>query len=366
MQKCYLCGTEITNENKSIEHIILNSIGGRLKSSKLICKSCNSKFGNTFDSELAKQLEFFANYLDIKREEGEVQDVEMVRESTGEKYRVNSKGIPKLAKPTVQKIDNGTTTEIKIKARNIKELKQILEGYKRKNPSLNIEELLKNAHPVKEHISEPLQMTLTVGGEESMPAILKMAINYYIEKTNDTVSLQDAISDLKNNSTKRVEPILMSNSLFERNKYEITHSIFLNGSSKEKKLYAVIEFYSVIQFIIKLSDHYVGSDIQDLYVYDVLERKELKKELSYIPSYDFIFSFDFTTSQRDYRILKNKMERFMQIGAKRKNDSFISEAIEKTLNNTFKKLPKGHLITEEDTNKFVDELMRNITPLFIK
>ena len=58
MIKCYLCGTEITEENKTVEHIVLNSIGGRLKSSKLICKNCNSKFGNTFDACLSKQLEF--------------------------------------------------------------------------------------------------------------------------------------------------------------------------------------------------------------------------------------------------------------------------------------------------------------------
>ena len=96
MNKCYLCGKDITEENKTVEHILLNSIGGRLKSSTLICKDCNSTFGNTFDSSLSKQLEFFANFLDIKRERGVVQEVEMTKESTGEKYKVTSKGIPIL------------------------------------------------------------------------------------------------------------------------------------------------------------------------------------------------------------------------------------------------------------------------------
>ena len=56
----------------------------------------------------------------------------------------------------------------------------------------------------------------------------------------------------------------------------------------------------------------------------------------------------------------------MKIGVKRQKDNLISDVIEKTMNATFKKLPKGHLITEEDTNQFVDELMKNITPLFIR
>jgi hypothetical protein len=84
MSTCYLCKNEITEQNITIEHIILNSMGGRLKSSNLICKECNSKFGDSFDAKLSKQFEFFANILDIKRERGKVQDVIMIRESTGE------------------------------------------------------------------------------------------------------------------------------------------------------------------------------------------------------------------------------------------------------------------------------------------
>ncbi|MEE0999940.1 MAG: HNH endonuclease [Treponemataceae bacterium] len=131
MNKCYLCGKEITEENKTVEHILLNSIGGRLKSSTLICKDCNSTFGNTFDSSLSKQLEFFANFLDIKRERGVVQEVEMAKESTGEKYKVTSKGIPIPSKPIVEEIITDSKTEIRIKARSKKELVGILAGFKK-------------------------------------------------------------------------------------------------------------------------------------------------------------------------------------------------------------------------------------------
>ncbi|MEE0999115.1 MAG: hypothetical protein UIH41_05600 [Treponemataceae bacterium] len=64
--------------------------------------------------------------------------------------------------------------------------------------------------------------------------------------------------------------------------------------------------------------------------------------------------------------MKNKMEHVMSIGAKRKSDYYISEAIEKVMDATLKQLPEGHLITEEDTNQLVDEIMKNITPLFIR
>jgi len=145
MNKCYLCNKEITEQNTTIEHIILNFMSGRLKSSNLICKDCNSKFGDSFDAKLSKQFDFFANILDIKRERGKVQDVVMTRESTGEKYKVTPDGKSIINKPTIErkKIENGE--KIYIQARNIDELKNILEGFKKKNQAINTDECLKKA-----------------------------------------------------------------------------------------------------------------------------------------------------------------------------------------------------------------------------
>lgn len=363
MDKCYLCETEINDKNKTIEHIVLNSIGGRLKSSKLICKNCNSKFGNTIYSNLSKQLEFFANCLDIKRERGVVQEIEMLRETTGEKYKVNSKGIPKPSKPIVKEITKGSTTEIEIKARSKKELAGILKGLKgKKYPNINVEQFIEKAEIVRERISEPLKITLTIGGKESMPEILKMAINFYVEETEDIESIRNAIEDLKRNSADKVEPIILNEPLFTLNDDEITHSIFINGSSKEKKLYVIIELYSVVQFIVKLSDNYNGDNIQDLYIYDVLKNLEISREILSVPSFDFIFGFKYALSEPDFSIMQRKIEHVVKIGLKRKNKLYISEAIKKSFASTWEKLPKGHLITEEDIDQLLDELEKNIYP----
>jgi hypothetical protein len=39
--KCYTCGVEITDENRSEEHVINNALGGHLTSDDLLCKPCN-------------------------------------------------------------------------------------------------------------------------------------------------------------------------------------------------------------------------------------------------------------------------------------------------------------------------------------
>lgn len=75
MTTCYLCDEFLTAaaDNISKEHIILNAIGGHLKSKELLCKTCNSKFGEDADSELANQLLFLSSYLQVKRDSGENQ-----------------------------------------------------------------------------------------------------------------------------------------------------------------------------------------------------------------------------------------------------------------------------------------------------
>ena len=78
--KCFMCGDELTEENSSDEHILLNALGGHIHSKKLICKNCNSALGSTSDDELAKELNFFASFLDVPRQRGKNQIIKTLDE----------------------------------------------------------------------------------------------------------------------------------------------------------------------------------------------------------------------------------------------------------------------------------------------
>lgn len=111
MKECYICCEELTKDNDSVEHIIPNAIGGKLKSKELICKKCNSKLGRSTDNELAKQLEFFTNFLNINRERGKPNDIIFTEKGTNKEYRRKANG------EFIQK--------------NKVEVKEIIEGNKR-------------------------------------------------------------------------------------------------------------------------------------------------------------------------------------------------------------------------------------------
>ena len=97
MKKCYICGEELTKENASVEHIIPNAIGGKLKSKELICKKCNSKLGHSMDKELAEQLDFFSNFLNINRDRGKPNNIIFIEKETNMEYirKANGNFLPK-------------------------------------------------------------------------------------------------------------------------------------------------------------------------------------------------------------------------------------------------------------------------------
>ena len=68
MNNCYLCKQVFSKENESLEHIIPNSIGGRLKSKKLLCKKCNSKLGTEYDSEVSKMFNASMIIFGVKKD----------------------------------------------------------------------------------------------------------------------------------------------------------------------------------------------------------------------------------------------------------------------------------------------------------
>ena len=141
MSKCYLCGMLLSESNRSLEHIIPNAIGGHLKSKDLICKNCNSNTGQKIDAEISKQLNFFANMLNIERDRGKPQAFKIKDGETGELYRCLPGGVPSRIEPKVIKKND----QIIIKAPDTKIAKQLLNKYIGQNLSLDIDQIINNA-----------------------------------------------------------------------------------------------------------------------------------------------------------------------------------------------------------------------------
>ena len=64
----FRCGSRITEDTSTKEHVVPNAIGGRKRVTGFICNSCNNKTGAVWDAELARQLNPLGLLLGIRRQ----------------------------------------------------------------------------------------------------------------------------------------------------------------------------------------------------------------------------------------------------------------------------------------------------------
>lgn len=275
MKKCYICCEELTKDNDSVEHIIPNAIGGKLKSKELICKKCNSKLGYSMDNELAEQLEFFCNFLNIDRERGKPNDIIFIENETNREYI--RKAIGKvLPKDSFKKYscNNKLIFEISSTDKNfiLKKIEEISKKYNIVNKDIE------NDLKYTKHNLNEMHTSLTFGGENIKLALYKIAINFFIYSGGDEKYIKHLINCLLQNNANNTNGYSKQISIKNTDNIKensIPHIIYIEGNSKEHILYAYIEFFGTVQFLVLLNDNYDGVDIKYTYYYDFISKSEI-------------------------------------------------------------------------------------------
>ena len=139
--KCVICQSAFTAANNSEEHIIPNAIGGRRKTRGFICRGCNSTSGDSWDAEVARQLQPLSLLFSISRERGTPPPLKIVT-SEGEAITISSDGLS-LTSPKFTEREAGEGKKIyHVTARTRDEARKIVEGLKRKHPEIGVNQLM--------------------------------------------------------------------------------------------------------------------------------------------------------------------------------------------------------------------------------
>jgi len=363
VEKCYLCGGTLTKNNASVEHIIPNALGGHLKSNALICKNCNNKYGDKYDSKLIQELDFYSTYLLIKRDTGKIQPVILIDPRTEEEYKVFPTGEVSRMEPKVNIINTGNKLSFKIEARDINEEKKILYGISAKYGNFDTAPFIENANISTENLSGPLYKYSKIGDQDMLLSVLKTAVNYFILKTESPQNIENAITELKNGSTKIVEPVALDKRIFPLEDNEVTHSIYINGK-KNGKLYMVVEYFNVFQFVVKLNENYIGNDIEDIYIFDVIQRKELSRNINNPYSAEYIFRLN--RSDFDLLALNNSRSRFNKIADERRFQYTIEKIVHSVWNNVIEKnVGENEIIPKDIIDLFLKQISKEIREFLI-
>lgn len=361
--KCYRCNHELTESNASEEHIILNACGGRLKSRALLCKKCNSVFGNKFDRELAQTTNDIANLLLIKRQDGNPQPIKSTRTTTGEKYYIEPGGSPVQSKTNyeITQQDNGNTN-LRVTAKNRKELKKTLQGLKKKFPALDLDKALESAQEKEYYINDSFEVNSEIGGKGAFRSIAKTAINFYIYKGGDKVFIEHLLPYLE--EKEELDVVWMhypGQNIYTSENDEITHVLKLIGDSNEKILYAYIELFNLHNFIVRLSESYTGTDMDHDYIFNVhtFDVKENKTTLKLTRSE--LRNLFINKDAKPFEKVKERYVRVLNISNKHQDKYQIEKIISKAVDASIGQLPSGTVIDEHILASMREEFMKRIT-----
>jgi hypothetical protein len=277
MEHCYLCKTPLSEDNISVEHIIPNSIGGRLKSTSLLCRQCNSKTGELYDGVFARIGNILANKYNIKREKGSVPNFIATEVKSQKEIIVKPGSVIYYLEPEITHGDGYSIIHAYSKERILQEVnrlnKEIGEG-KIRVEDLTFEKVYNYAP--KDYVYETI-----VEPDLFFRAISKIMINFYIAKTKDAETVEKVIEFIRTDTLNNFSwfyDLNISEHSHNSNPY---HILIVKGSQKQKALYGYFELFGRKGFVTLLNGRYTGPEIQLEYTFDPINLKEINYQYTF-------------------------------------------------------------------------------------
>ncbi len=291
---CYNCSVVLNEENSSREHIINNSLGGRLKSNKLLCKNCNNIILKPLDDEIEKQLGNLADLLGIKKDRKK-KDIRIPLKTKGGKTKYFGSNLRPNHRLIIED-NNGKKTEINVDGD--KKFDSLIIAKQKENPKARYIEVVEQPPDELYYYGNTDKPGLVIfGGPVYFRAIAKMAVNFYLFKDYPIRYCKELITIIKGeNKDIRCINYYYPTHYFPHTlkENETTHIIHLVGDKKNKILYAYIELFNFENFLIIFSMNYDESDFQETYCYDLRNNTEIEKDIKIKITRDqaeFLYSF---------------------------------------------------------------------------
>lgn len=288
--KCYIKDELLSAENESLEHVIPNALGGHLKSKQLVCSEINTGMFSKLDAELCKRIEI-AKLIKFKRDDGKNQPEIIGTSNDGLKYSVNNTQHGKLlsVKPIEHTDENGKRfLKFPLHQKN-----EVISARLKKNPLLKEENIEIKIENEDTYNRLDFQNGLNIiTSTDSFRAIAKIATNFYILKNGDKkyiLDIVDFIIGAENISKINLGYFYPEEFLnIKLEDSEVSHILYLKGCKKEKVLYCYVELFNCHCFVVILNSNYSGPEIQETYIWNLVNSKEIDENIFMDISIDII------------------------------------------------------------------------------
>ncbi|WP_419788797.1 HNH endonuclease [Mucilaginibacter sp. X4EP1] len=265
--------------NNSDEHIIPDSINGRLHTRELICSECNQKFGNKLDPVIKESLQFVLFALGI----GNVKKMQ-VKDQDGKAYLVDQEGNMKHVAPEVEVFKIGDQTGISVTG----EKNVAVRAFAKKAARTFGAHALKLMDEGKFQFNEKTTFLSEVSAPAKIEITskLKLAINKII---TEFFAYSGLALDLIKERTERIfnldesgEDIILCN--FDQNvrkvkENEVSHLLVIRSIRETKQIYGYVELFNVICGYTVFAEGYNGADVDFKYHQNALTGEQFDDEV---------------------------------------------------------------------------------------
>jgi hypothetical protein len=344
-RSCIFCPNPLDGSD---EHIVPESINGRLHSKEIICHECNvKKFGANVDTILSQTFSQFIHILGLKNAK-----TLYVEDPEGRKYTKDKNHKVKPVKPELSIERKNGLIYVSVTGDEENALK-LFEKQRKIFQTPGIK-------PLKLEIkrnsmgSPPMSMEIKLQIESKLILVLnKIALEYYAYNMLDRSFVNDLLTkvgrldlSLTNVSFCNFQQDVR---IFEDN--EISHLILLKTDENKKILYCYIELFNIVCAVVVLKSEYTGPSINIQYRQDVISGKKLDGKVELTIDLGNLENNATTVSRENFSIL-------IDLFCERHHDRIFYETYTKGLHEIKAKLEdemKSGIIKEHEfVNKFVN------------
>jgi hypothetical protein len=361
---CFVCDSLLTKANASIEHVILNSCGGRLKSKRLLCRECNSKMGEDADAELAKQLAFFSTFLNIGRERGNLQPIGGFTSKDGERYTMLPGKVNEyvLSKPDVQMEKTAEGTKYSYTASDTTSLDSFFKGLARKHPGFDLEQAKKEVKRTRDYFSESLRKDINIGGPLVFRSVVKACVEFFILAGGDptvTKPLVQFVLGLQEMDVIWIAPL--DSPPYELADSEVSHFLYVKADSSENIAYGYVDYFNAYPYLVCLSDDYNGPDFEATYCFDLLKAEKIEKGFNRNLSRAEVLQLARRRqpAKEEFYALNERLQRTFSIAERKQIDNYIEKMFMDSFRLTRERLGNPETLTELVIEEFADEFAKN-------
>lgn len=349
---CYFCGCELNDQNRSMEHIVSNALGGKIKSNELLCKTCNNKMGE-WENELFDTLFYFISSFNIKRDRGSIPTYER---KTNNNQKVYIRPGFKIEEPVkFQKYDN----KIKISAPNHEKAKEMLIKLKRKYPEIDIEKALSEAKTKREYVDYNINSDLSMN-DNCRRTILKIILNFAFYQKITINKLTECIGYLKELNPKPLQMYLNKSLYFNDN--DVISAVSIIGRKNDNKIIGYLQLFSWSKWYVVLNDCYKGENFEEHHVF--FSDGEVNNVKFNNAFYDEkIYNTEYCNAESFSEELRRVLNKIVEMHNKRETHNIVERSFEETENELAE--IKEFITDKEKCDILINNLLKNYIPFFI-